>query len=97
MSSTATLEITVPTATAPATTARSMKAAMTGRDRAILAAIAAGRVAVAAGTGFALTVDGRCCADQFAGARLRAAGLIRGASSGTPELTPAGRALLTAA
>ncbi|MFC5136892.1 hypothetical protein ACFPK1_01495 [Actinomycetospora rhizophila] len=82
MSSTATLEITVPT---------------TGRDRAILAAIAAGRVAVASGTGFALTVDGCCCADQFAGTRLKAAGLIRGASSGTPELTPAGRALLTAA
>ncbi|MDD7939423.1 hypothetical protein PHK61_13440 [Actinomycetospora lutea] len=87
MSSTATLER--PTAT----TASAI--AVTGRDRAVLAAIAAGRVAVAPGAGFALVVDGCCCADQFAGARLRAAGLIRGASCGSPDLTPAGRALLT--
>ncbi|MEJ2864545.1 hypothetical protein [Actinomycetospora flava] len=90
MTSTATLE-------RPTATTVSMKAAVTGRDRAILAAIAAGRVAVASGTGFALVVDGYRCADQFAGARLRAAGLIRVAPTGTPELTPAARALLTAA
>lgn len=92
MSSTATLEIVQ-----PVTTTSSMKAAITGRDRAILAAIAAGRVVQAPGVGSALLVDGRCCADQFAGARLRSAGLIGGAPSGTPELTPAGRALLTVA
>jgi hypothetical protein len=83
-------------ATTTATTG-SMKAAITGRDRAILTAIAAGRVAVAPGAGSALLVDGCCCADQFAGARLRSAGLIRIGRPGAPELTPAGSALLTAA
>lgn len=89
MTSTATLER--PTATTVSS------AAVTGRDRAILTAIAAGRVAVAPGTGFALVVDGCCCADQFAGSRLRAVGLIRVTPTGTPELTPAARALLAAA
>ena len=59
---------------APATaTAATPGSSASHRDRAILAAVGAGRCVVA---GTALLVDGRCCADQFAGARLRAAGWI---------------------
>lgn len=72
------------------------------RDRAILAAVAAGRcVAV----GSSLHIDGCPCADQFAAARLRAAGwlvltgAVRPGTAGSArlvlaELTPAGRAQL---
>ncbi len=75
------------------------------RDRAILAAVDAGRCVVA---GTALLVDGRCCADQFAGARLRTAGWIEVvarlsavpgvavAGVGVAELTMEGRAQITA-
>lgn len=65
--------------------------ALTPRDRAVLRAVAAGRCTLA--TGSALLVDGRFCADQFAGLRLSGAGLIAGAT-GAAALTPAGRALL---
>ncbi len=48
-------------------------AALSPRDRAVLAAIAAGRGAVVAGR---ILVDGLPLADQFVAARLRAAGLL---------------------
>ncbi len=66
------------------------------RDRALLRAVAAGRCAIPAGSGGALTVDGRCFSDQFAGLRLTAAGLVAG-DDGRARLTPSGRALLAAA
>jgi hypothetical protein len=44
-----------------------------------------------------LVVDGLCFADQFAGPRLTAAGLIIAAGTGTARLTPSGQALLAAA
>ena len=62
------------------------------RDRAVLRAAAQGRVVVRAG---ALMIDGRYSADQFALARLRAAGLLSGADTPTP--TPAGEHALRAA
>jgi hypothetical protein len=48
--------------------------------------------------GIALTIDGFCCADQFAGVRLTSLGLIAttGAVATPPQLTPTGRALLAA-
>ena len=68
------------------------------RDRAILTAVAAGRCAV---VGAALLIDGCGCTDQFAAARLQAAGWLRLAGApGTPalaEITPAGRAQLPGA
>jgi hypothetical protein len=75
---------------------------ITGRDRAILGAVEAGRCAVAPGAGSALLVDGRCCSDQFAGWRLSTAGYIQVAAEppGRPSrvaLTGAGRAALQAA
>ncbi|WP_433803617.1 hypothetical protein [Actinomycetospora sp. CA-084318] len=48
-------------------------AALSARDRAVLAAIAAGRGTVVAGR---ILVDGLPLADQFVAARLRAAGLL---------------------
>ncbi len=76
-------------------------AQLSPRDRTLLRAIGAGRCTVSPGPGSALLVDGRCCADQFAGHRLLAAGWVRTAddaetrTAGRPvELTPAGRNLL---
>ena len=75
--------------------AHSVDTQATHRDRAILAAIAAGRCAVA---GSALLVDGRQCADQFAAARLQAAGWLALSVADDlarrvpAELTAAGRA-----
>ncbi len=68
--------------------------ALSHRDRAVLRAVAAGRCVLAGWQGMALRIDGRCCADQFAGSRLAGAGLI--VTSGTTDLrlTPAGRAAL---
>lgn len=66
------------------------------RDRSVLRAVAAGRCAMSAGACPALTVDGLCCSDQFAGARLAGAGLIS-ATQGAVSLTDTGRALLDAA
>jgi hypothetical protein len=68
-------------------------ATLTPRDRSVLRAVAAGRCGQP-GPGF-LTVDGLALADQFAGLRLRAAGLITTAT-GPVALTPSGAALLAA-
>lgn len=68
--------------------------ALTPRDRSVLRAVAAGRCGQP-GPGF-LTVDGMALADQFAGLRLSAAGLITGAT-GRVALTASGAALLAAA
>jgi hypothetical protein len=62
------------------------------RDRAVLRAVAEGRCEIA---GSALFVDGLCCADQFAGLRLRTAGLIS-ARPGPAALTDAGYEMLAA-
>lgn len=68
------------------------------RDRAVLRAVAAGRCVLGGVRGAAMLVDGLCCADQFVGARLTAAGLIAAVgATGPAHLTPAGRALLDAA
>jgi hypothetical protein len=67
--------------------------ALSHRDRAVLRAVAAGRCVRAGLQGMALLVDGLCCADQFAGPRLAAAGLIA-ASTTELALTPAGRAAI---
>jgi len=69
---------------------------LNGRDRAVLRAVAAGRCEIPAGSPGALTVDGLSFADQFAGLRLAAAGLIA-AGVGRARLTPSGQALLAAA
>ncbi|WP_345417813.1 hypothetical protein [Actinomycetospora chlora] len=58
------------------------------RDRAVLAAVAAGRAEVRAG---ALLIDGRYSADQFALARLARAGLL---TPGTARLTATGTRVL---
>lgn len=95
----------MPTPVTVTATDRATTAAVSRRDRAILAAVDAGRCVV---MGTALLVDGRCCADQFAGARLRAAGWIEiverlDATDGVvvpgvalAALTDRGRDLLTA-
>lgn len=65
------------------------------RDRAVLRAVAAGRCVIAGLHGAALLVDGLCCADQFVGSRLAAAGLIATSGPvGPAQLTAAGRAVL---
>lgn len=69
---------------------------LSNRDRAVLRAIAEGRCVVSGECGHPLTIDGFCCADQFAKARLTGAGLI--AVAGTaPSLTATGQALLALA
>jgi hypothetical protein len=67
---------------------------LTRRDKAVLAAVAAGRGTVAGG---ALLIDGRCCSDQFAFSRLRAAGLLAPAGVGAASLTDDGERTLVAA
>jgi hypothetical protein len=69
---------------------------LSNRDRAVLRAIADGRCVVSGRSGHPLTIDGFCCADQFAKTRLTCAGLIAVAGS-APSLTPVGQAVLTAA
>jgi hypothetical protein len=72
-------------------------APLTNRDRAVLRAVAAGRCEISPTAGV-LVVDGLCLSDQFAGARLTAAGLIAVAKeSGRALLTASGQALLSAA
>ena len=63
------------------------------RDRAVLAAVAAGRGTVVAGR---LLVDGLPCADQFVAARLRAAGLLATQVAGPARLTDTGTDALAA-
>jgi hypothetical protein len=67
---------------------------LTGRDRSVLRAVAAGRCGQP-GPG-RLTVDGVALADQFTGLRLLDAGLIT-AATGRVALTTAGNALLAVA
>ena len=75
---------------------------LTGRDRAILRAIARGGAELVAGSEPDLLLDGRCCCDQVAVHRLARNGLI--AAVGTAAfgqrvaacLTPAGAAQLAA-
>jgi hypothetical protein len=72
---------------------------LSNRDRAVLRAIAADRCTVTDETGHALTVDGLCFCDQFAGVRLAHAGLVD-VTGPTPlrlRLTAAGRSMLAAA
>ena len=76
----------------------SMVSDVSNRDRAVLRAVAAGRCVFHGSHGAGLRVDGRWCADQFAGARLTAAGLLIASGPTEPaQLTPAGHALLDAA
>ncbi len=63
------------------------------RDRAVLAAVAAGRGTVVAGR---LLIDGLPCADQFVAARLRAADLLAAEVAGPARLTGTGTAALAA-
>jgi hypothetical protein len=73
---------------------------LSGRDRAILRAVAAGRAELRLGTEPDLFLDGRCCCDQSAAHHLVRVGLI----AATPlelvgqrvaaALTPAGRQAL---
>ena len=75
---------------------------LTGRDRAILRAIAGGRAELLAGSEPDLLVDGRCCCDQLAVHRLARAGLIAPVAAAAfgqrvaACLTPAGAARLAA-
>ena len=77
-------------------------ATLTGRDRAILRAIARGGAELVAGSEPDLLLDGRCCCDQTAVHRLARDGLIaavRVATAGQrvpARLTPAGAARLAA-
>jgi hypothetical protein len=64
------------------------------RDRAVLAAVAAGRVAVRRGV---LMIDGHYSADQFALARLSGAGLLAAGAAGPARLTTAGDRVLQTA
>jgi len=73
---------------------------LSGRDRAILRAVAAGGAELALGTEPDLFLDGRCCCDQSAAHRLVRAGLIAAATLGlvgqrvAAVPTPAGWRLL---
>ena len=75
---------------------------LSGRDRAILRAVAAGGAELQLGTEPDLFFDGRCCCDQSAAHRLARAGLIAPLATATvgqrvpARLTPAGTARLSA-
>ena len=71
---------------------------LTGRDRAVLRAVAAGRCRLGVGYAPVLRIDGFACTDSSVGHRLLAAGLIcwcdpAGALDGA-ALTEAGRLAL---
>jgi hypothetical protein len=71
---------------------------ISGRDRAVLRAVASGRCVICASMGDALVVDGLCVSDQFVGPRLLAAGFIaEGPRPGQTQLTASGAAVLAAA
>jgi hypothetical protein len=76
---------------------------LSGRDRAILRAVAAGGAELALGTEPDLFLDGRCCCDQSAAHQLVRAGYIAAMKLGlvgqrvAAALTPAGRAALGSA
>jgi hypothetical protein len=73
---------------------------LSGRDRAILRAVAAGGAELALGTEPDLFLEGRCCCDQPAAHHLVRAGLIAAATLGllgqrvAAALTPAGEQAL---
>ena len=73
---------------------------LSGRDRAILRAVAAGGAELALGTEPDLFLDGRCCCDQTAAHHLVRAGFIAATTLGlvgqrvTAALTPAGHEAL---
>jgi hypothetical protein len=71
---------------------------VTGRDRALLRAIASGRCEFGTRCEPLLLVDGIVCADTSAGHRLVTAGLVAEPDKARPfaaaELTPEGRALI---
>ncbi|HXV92828.1 MAG TPA: hypothetical protein VD813_05990 [Pseudonocardia sp.] len=63
---------------------------LTGRDRAILRAVAAGGAEMLYGSEPDLLLDGRCCCDQIAVHRLARAGLIAPVvTAATGERVPA--------
>jgi hypothetical protein len=72
--------------------------ALSGRDRGLLRAVAAGRCRLGAGWQPVLLVDGLACADSAAGRRLVAAGLVNPPDPACPlgpaTLTELGRRLL---
>ena len=76
---------------------------LSGRDRAILRAVAAGGAELQLGTEPDLFLDGRCCCDQGAAHQLVRTGLIGAAALGVvgqrvaAALTPAGRRVLGSA
>ncbi len=76
---------------------------LTGRDRAILRAVAGGTAELSGGAEPDLFLDGRCCCDQPAAHRLVRLGLIAPAEAGpvgrrvAAHVTPAGWALVTTA
>jgi hypothetical protein len=67
---------------------------LTGRDRALLRAVAAGRCDITATGVPDLRVDGRWFCDQTRAHALIAAGLLVRTGGTTPSVTPAGRAAL---
>jgi hypothetical protein len=69
---------------------------VSGRDRAVLRAVAAGRCLLRAGCEPLLTVDGLSCADSAVARRLIDAGLLAQPATVVERarLTPAGRAAL---
>ena len=73
---------------------------LSGRDRAILRAVAAGGAELTLGTEPDLFFDGRCCCDQSAAHQLVRAGLIAAATLGlvgqrvAAAITPAGQQAL---
>lgn len=73
---------------------------LTGRDRALLRAVADGRCQLGTGCEPVLLIDGLLCADMAAAHRLVAAGLLVAPDPTQPlvpaVLTPAGRRLLAA-
>ncbi len=77
-------------------TAMTTTSTLSGRDRAILRAVAAGGAELLLGTEPDLFFDGRCCCDQTAAHYLVHAGLIAAATLGAvgrrvaAVLTPAG-------
>jgi hypothetical protein len=77
---------------------------LTGRDRAILRAVAGSGAELSGGTEPDLFLDGRCCCDQLAAHRLFRLGLIAPAVAAGPVghrvpalVTPAGWALIATA
>ena len=73
---------------------------VSGRDRAVLRAVSAGRCQFRGGCGSILLVDGLACADFSAVRRLIDAGLLAAPDATVPlapaALTPAGHAVLLA-